>query len=239
MKELDEFCYKVKHRKGGIRTLSQLDKYGREFSTISDDLIRSDKLSWQEESRAFLRLFPSNIRQELEERRKMMRIVGEKAWLESDDLDTARRRRKRDRAWTLLKVSAIKKHARYVLEDVEAEYDERRIRKGRNAIRTDDEESAEESSESSESSESESDKENRSVRKRGGSKDKHRNYQAQDRHDKVQRPSRGRKHGRNESEDDKQDRRKERKADDAIEDLAGNLASSKRMEQSNQTPKIF
>lgn len=220
MKELDEFCYKVKHRKGGIRTLSQLDKYGREFSTISDDLIRSDKLSWQEESRAFLRLFPSNIRQELEERRKMMRIVGEKAWLESDDLDTARRRRKRDRAWTLLKVSAIKKHARYVLEDVEAEYDERRIRKGRNAIRTDDEESAEESSESSESSESESDKENRSVRKRGGSKDKHRNYQAQDRHDKVQRPSRGRKHGRNESEDDKQDRRKERKADDAIEDLA-------------------
>jgi len=220
MKELDEFCYKVKSRKGGIRTLSQLDRYGREFSMISDDLVRSDKLSWQEESRAFLHLFPSNIRRELEERRKMIRIVGEKAWLESDDWDVTRRRRKSDRAWTLLKVSAIKKHARYVLEDVEAEYDEKRIRKGRNAIRSDNEESEKESSQSSDSSESESDEENRPVRKRGGIKDRQKNHRVQERQEKQRKPSRGSKHGRNDSADDEPERYKGRKADNEIEDLA-------------------
>jgi hypothetical protein len=127
LKEFDRLTVRIKNTNGGINTLAKLDKYGRRFSLISDALVKSDRLSWQEESRAFLRLFPREIRQELDNRRKMIRILGEGSRLETE----TRGHHHKKPAYSLLRVDAIKRHARVILEDKESEYDERRAKKGR------------------------------------------------------------------------------------------------------------
>jgi hypothetical protein len=124
IRKLDDFIHKFRSRKR-ISTLGELEKYGRKFSNISDILVKTDRLSWQEESRSFLRLFPHDIRHEIRERRKIIRFMERGAWLASGD-DNWDRFRASDSQTSLLKVRDIKKYARTILEDRESEYDEHR-----------------------------------------------------------------------------------------------------------------